>query len=237
MDIASAVRQLMQRLKNMDSNIGIMTHPPMKSIVKDYLWITLSAVFTAMAVNLFFQSTGLAPGGITGLAIIFSLITHIPVSYMSLVISIPLLILATVLLGKGFGVKTLYITLITPVFMEIVPVLDLKAACASLPWVAAPLIAAIAGGVLVGAAVGIALNHQCATGGTDVIALLIQYVFRFLKVPTILFCLDGSVVVASGIISGNIWIAGFSLFSLFIIMQTIRKITAVKQPDSVQPVE
>ena len=227
----------MQQLKSMDSNISAMTHSSVKSVVKDYLWITLSAVFTAMAVNLFFQSTGLAPGGITGLAIIFSLITHIPVSYMSLAISIPLLILATVLLGKGFGIKTLYITLITPLFMEIVPVLDLKSICAALPWIAAPLIAAIAGGILVGAAVGIALNHQCATGGPDVIALLIQYVFRFLKVPTILFCLDGSVVIASGIISGNIWIAGFSLLSLFIIMQTIRKITAMKQPDSVQPVK
>lgn len=216
----------------MDSNTGIMTHPPIKSTLKDYLWITLSAVFTAMAVNLFFQSTGLAPGGITGLAIIFSLITHIPVSYMSLVISVPLLILATVLLGKGFGVKTLYITLITPVCMGLVPPLDLTAMCAGLPWWIAPLIAAIAGGILVGAAVGIALNRQCATGGTDVIALLIQYVFRFLKVPTILFCLDGSVVVASGIISGNIWIAGFSLFSLFIIMQTIRRVTAMKRQEA-----
>ena len=126
--------------------------------------------------------------------------------------------------------------MITPIFMEIVPVLDIKRICADLPWVAAPLIAAVAGGILVGAAVGIALNHQCATGGTDVIALLIQYVFRFLKVPTILFCLDGSVVVASGIISGNLWIAGFSLLSLFLIMQTIRKITAKKQPDSAQSV-
>lgn len=216
----------------MDSNTDIMTHPPIKSVVKDYLWITLSAVFTAIAVNLFFQSTGLAPGGITGLAIIFSLVTHIPVSYMSLVISIPLLILATVLLGKGFGVKTLYITLMTPVCMGIVPVLDLKAVCAQLPWFVAPMIAAVAGGILVGASVGIALNHECATGGTDVIALLIQYVVRFLKVPTILFCLDGSVVVASGIISGNIWIAGFSLFSLFIIMQTIRKVTERKRQEA-----
>ena len=208
----------------MDCN-SAMTQQRVTAIVKDFLWITLSAIFTAMAVNLCFQSTGLAPGGITGLSIIFSLITHIPVSYMSLAISVPLLILATVLLGKGFGVKTLYITLITPVFMELVPVFDLSGACSNLPWFVAPLIAALAGGVLVGSAVGIALNRQCATGGTDVIALLIQYVLRFLKVPTILFCLDGSVVIASGVISGNAWIAGFSLLSLFIIMQTIRKMT------------
>lgn len=222
--IVSAVQPLMPLRKSMDCN-PTMARQRFLDIAKDCLWITLSAIFTAMAVNLFFQSTGLAPGGITGLAIIFSLITHIPVSYMSLAISVPLLILATVLLGKGFGVKTLYITLITPVCMELVPAFDLSQACSSLPWFIAPLIAALAGGILVGAAVGIALNRQCATGGTDVIALLIQYVFRFLKVPTILFCLDGSVVIASGVISGNAWIAAFSLLSLFVIMQTIRKIT------------
>ncbi len=144
---------------------------------------------------------------------------------MSLAISVPLLILATVLLGKGFGVKTLYITLITPICMELIPTFNLSQACGKLPWFIAPLVSALAGGILVGAAVGIALNRQCATGGTDVIALLIQYVFRFLKVPTILFCLDGSVVIASGVISGNAWIAAFSLLSLFVIMQTIQKIT------------
>lgn len=199
-----------------------------KPIIKDYLWITVSAIFTAIAVNCFFQSTGLAPGGITGMAIIFSFITHFPVAYVSLCISVPLLILATVVLGKGFGIKTLYITLITPVFMQIVPVIDFSNVGKSVTWIIAPLLASIFGGILVGSAVGIALNHQCATGGTDVIALLIQHVFRFLKVPTILFCLDGSVVIASGIISGNMWIAMFSLFSLFIIMQTIKFVTKYK---------
>ena len=50
-------------------------------------------------------------------------------------------------------------------------------------------IAALVGGLLVGAAIGIALNRECATGGTDLIALLIQHFIKALKVPHILLSL------------------------------------------------
>lgn len=201
----------------------------MKNTIKDYAFITLSALLTAFAVNCFFQCTGLAPGGITGLAIIFSLITKIPVSAMTLCISVPLLILATLLLGKSFGIKTLYITLITPICMKLVPMVDLYTSFSSVPQLVIQIIAAVAGGLLVGTAIGIALNHDCATGGTDVIALLIQHFFKFLKLSAILFVLDGSVVIASGFISGDFMIAVLSLFSLFIIINTIKFTTSLKK--------
>lgn len=200
----------------------------MKNTIKDYSFITISSLLTAIAVNCFFQCTGLAPGGITGLSIIFSLITRIPVSYMTLCISIPLLVLATILLGKSFGIKTLYITFMTPVCMEIVPVIDLFQLLQGTPQLLIQIIAAIIGGVLVGTAIGLALNHDCATGGTDVIALLIQHFFKFFKLSVILFVLDGSVVIASGFISGDFMIAILSLFSLFVIINTIKYITSKK---------
>ncbi len=76
------------------------------TLVKDYGWITFAAAITAVAVNFFFTSTdGLAPGGITGLSLVCSTVFGIPVSTMSLCISIPLLILSTIVLGKSFGIK------------------------------------------------------------------------------------------------------------------------------------
>lgn len=204
-----------------------------KELLFDYLWITLSAFLTALAVNLIFQHTGLAPGGITGLCIIFSTITHLPVDIMTLCISVPLLVLGALLLGKSFGLKTLYITLMTPLFMRLVPAYDLLAPLGEMNTILELTVAAILGAVLVGAAIGIALNHDCATGGTDLIALLIQYFIKFLKVPNILFFLDGSVVIASGVINHDIMIAVFSFISLMIIIKTIsyftsHKITATK---------
>lgn len=197
----------------------------MKAIVKDYVWITISALLTALAVNLFFSSTGLAPGGITGLSIVCSSIFQIDVSTMSLCISIPLLILSTLVLGKSFGVKTLYITLASPLFMKVIPAFALTAPLARLHPIIELVGAGMIGGLLVGTAIAIALNHDCATGGTDVIALLIQHVCRRLPLSVILFVLDGSVVIISGIITNSIFISVFSLFSLIVIIKTIRLVT------------
>lgn len=202
-------------------------------LIKDYAWISVSACLTAIAVNFFFTSTGIAPGGITGMAIVFSTILHIPIEYMTLGISIPLLLVATLLLGKSFGIKTLYITFATPIFMHLVPNIPLME---YLPQALAYIIAAVAGGLLVGSAIGIALNHACATGGTDVIALLIQYVCKRLDLSKILLFLDGSVVIASGIISQNIMIAFLSLISLLIIIKTISYFTTKKLTANIKDV-
>ncbi|MDL2276775.1 YitT family protein, partial [Breznakia sp. OttesenSCG-928-G09] len=191
-----------------------------KRIILDYFWITISSILTALAVNMIFKSTGLAPGGITGLSIIFSTITNIPISYMTLAISVPLLIMATVLLGKSFGIKTLYITIATPICMSLIPSINITEGLAHIPLLQLS-ISAIVGGLLVGSAIGIALNHDCATGGTDVIALLIQYFFKKLKLSNILLFLDGFVVIASGVITKNILISAFSFFALLVIIQTI----------------
>ncbi len=200
----------------------------MKTIIKDYFWITVAAIMTAVAVNFFFSSTGLAPGGITGLSIVCSSILHVEVSTMSLCISIPLLILSTIVLGKSFGIKTLYITLTSPLFMKIIPTIAVTAPLQQIHPIVELIVAGAIGGILVGGAIGIALNHDCATGGTDVIALLIQHVFQFLKLSVILFVLDGSVVIASGIITNSIFISIFSFLSLMVIIQTIRIVTEKK---------
>ena len=198
------------------------------SFVKDYGWITFAAALTALAVNFFFIYTGLAPGGITGLSLVCSTIIKIPVSTMSLCISIPLLILSTLLLGKNFGIKTLYITLITPLFMKIIPIIHVTKILYDIHPILELLIAGLLGGILVGLAIGIALNHDCATGGTDVIALLIQYIFKFLKLRIILFFLDGFVVISSGMIQNDMLIAVFSFLSLLTIIQTIDFVTKHK---------
>lgn len=187
-----------------------------KEIIKDYLWITMSSILTAMAVNFFFKEHNLAPGGITGASIIGSNFTGIPVEVMSLSISIPLLIMGIIFLGKSFGIKTLYITLMSPVFLKLIPELHITDNL---------LIAGIIGGLLVGTAIGIAVVRNCATGGTDLAAMLINKVVKFVKLPIILFILDGMIVVGSGVISKNFMISVYSLLSLFVIINTINFIT------------
>ena len=198
-------------------------------MIKDYTLITFAALITAVAVNMFFIHDGLAPGGITGLALVVSSITGIKVEVMSLMISIPLLIIATWKLGSAFGIKTLYITLMTPLFMKVVPAFWLFESLAAIHPLLELFASAIFAGILVGTGIGLALNSECATGGTDVLALLIQTILKKAKLATIIFILDASIIVSSGIIKNNLWISIFSFVSLLAIIQTIKIVTTPKE--------
>lgn len=187
-----------------------------KEMVKDYLLITISALLMALAVNFFFAEHTLAPGGITGLSVVLSAFLSMPVENISLGISIPLLVMGILFLGKNFGIKTLYITLMMPLFLKVIPQTHITDNL---------LVAGVIGGLLVGTAIGIAIVRDCSTGGTDLAAMLINKVVKFLKLPVILFMLDGFIIVASGIISKNFMISVYSLISLFIIIKTIGFVT------------
>ncbi|WP_050606504.1 YitT family protein [Clostridium niameyense] len=184
-------------------------------LIKDYILITISSILMAIAVNMFFKEHMLAPGGITGLAIISSKFFGFPVEYMTLGISGPLLIMGILFLGKSFGIKTLYITIMGPIFLKLIPQVHITNNL---------FMAALLGGVLVGLAIGIAIVRDCTTGGTDLAAMLINKIIKFIKMPIILFILDGSIVIGSGIISKNYMISIYSLISLFIIINTINLI-------------
>ncbi|ENY8882122.1 YitT family protein [Clostridioides difficile] len=188
-----------------------------KEMIKDYLLITISAFLMALAVNFFFAEHTLAPGGITGLSVVLSTFLSMPVENISLGISMPLLVMGLLFLGKGFGIKTLYITLMGPLFLKVIPQTHITDNL---------LVAGVIGGLLVGNAIGIAIIRGCSTGGTDLVAMLINKVIKFLKLPVILFMLDGFIIVASGIISKNFMISIYSLISLLLIIKTIGFVTA-----------
>ena len=187
-----------------------------KEMIKDYLLITISAFLMALAVNFFFAEHTLAPGGITGLSVVLSTFLSMPVENISLGISMPLLVMGLLFLGKGFGIKTLYINLMGPLFLKVIPQTHITDNL---------LVAGVIGGLLVGTAIGIAIIRGCSTGGTDLVAMLINKVIKFLKLPVILFMLDGFIIVASGIISKNFMISIYSLISLLLIIKTIGFVT------------
>ncbi len=187
-----------------------------KEFIIDYILITFSSLLMALAVMLFFKEHTLAPGGITGMSIVVNALTGFPVEFVSLGISVPLLIMGVLFLGKNFGIKTLYITLTMPLFLKIVPQTHVTSNL---------LLAGITGGLLVGISIGIAIIRGCATGGTDLLAMLIHKVLTKPKLPVILFILDGIVIIGSGLISRNYMVSLYSLISLFVIIKSIDFIT------------
>ncbi|MEG0165955.1 YitT family protein [Anaerorhabdus sp.] len=185
----------------------------MKEKVLDIVYLTISAFLTALAVRLFFTEYALTPGGITGLAITASTITSISVDLISLCISIPLLIISTVFLGGKFGIKTLYVTIMVPLFLRFIPQIHITNSI---------VLASILGGLLVGLSIGLAIYRECATGGTDVLAMLIRLLLKKVDLATILFILDMIIVLSSWAISKQFITSICSAVALFVIMQTIK---------------
>lgn len=185
----------------------------MKEKTIDVIMLTCAALFQAIAVRMFFTEFELTPGGITGLAITLSAVTGISVDVISLGISIPLLVIGTLCLGKSFGIKTLYITLMTPFFLHFIPQTHVTGSI---------LLACILGGVLVGVSIGIAISRKCATGGTDIIAMLLHIIIKKVDVATLIFICDMLIVLSSWMISKNALTSVYSAVSLFIIMETIK---------------
>lgn len=176
----------------------------------------ISGFLTALAVKYCFIPHGLTPGGITGLSISVSLISGISIEIISLSISIPLLIIGMVCFGSSFGIKTVLIILVVPFILGILPTIQITYPI---------LLSSIVGGVFVGIAIYLALVEKCSTGGTDIIALLIQKIIPTFSLPVILFLVDGIIVLSSWIISRNILLAVYSLIALLSIMVTIKMLS------------
>ncbi|MEG1462675.1 MAG: YitT family protein, partial [Anaerorhabdus sp.] len=84
------------------------------------------------------------------------------------------------------------------------------------------MLASILGGLLVGLSIGLAIYRECATGGTDVLAMLIRLLLKKVDLATILFILDMIIVLSSWAISKQFITSICSAVALFVIMQTIK---------------
>ena len=191
----------------------------MKKLVIEFIRIACSSLLIAIAVNVFFSQHSLAPGGLTGLAIVISNFLHLPTSFVTLGITGPLLICSVIFLGKGFGVKVLFAALMSPFLIGQVPHFVI-------PYVTDNIyICAILGACCVGTAIGNCLQVGAATGGTDTLSLLIKKVLKDVPLKVIMFCIDGTIIVLSGFLTKNLMTSVLSACSLFIIINIISFMT------------
>lgn len=175
--------------------------------------LLIASFLIALAVNFFIAGYNLTPGGITGLAISMSILTNLSVSTASLIITIPLLLIGAKVLGQSYGLKTLIVILSMPLFMAILPMNMV---------ITNVLLSGIIGGIFVGLGISIAIYDQCSTGGTDLIAMVLNKLVPRMKISSWLLLVDGIIVLSSAILTGEIKLALYSFISLLTINVTIR---------------
>ena len=179
----------------------------------DIFILVIGCVMMAISLNLFFNPYGIASGGITGLAVVLNMLFGIPLWIVNLVLNVPLFIAAYKILTKRDCIKTLLGIVLLTVALKYTENMSYMHLTEDI------YLVIIMGSILMGIGQGLILRINGSTGGTDLMALLINKVFPTLSIPIRLGIIDCSVIVLSGFATGQIEIAMYSSVSLYIIIK------------------
>jgi uncharacterized membrane-anchored protein YitT (DUF2179 family) len=131
--------------------------------------MTVGSVIFCLAWTSFIIPNGLSSGGLTGLCTIIQYGTGIPVGWTYPILNILLLVLGFLTLGKGFGMKTIYVIALTSLLFEVLPkfpnlvvLMDEK------------LLVAIVGAAMESVGLGLVLLRGGSSGGTDIVAMMVN---------------------------------------------------------------
>ena len=145
------------------------------TVVKDYVIITIGTLMYCFAWDAFFIPNGIASGGLTGASTVIEFATGIPVSYSYIVMNAVLLLLGFAVLGKGFGFKTIYVILLSTFFLGVLPRFDIIKAIPGNPlYISEKVLVPIIGGLIEALGISWVFRRGGSTGGTDIIALIIN---------------------------------------------------------------
>ena len=160
----------------------------------EYGIIVLSTAIIAFAINHIYDPVSMVTGGVSGLAIIFKEMWGVPLWLTNTLLNVPLFAAAYFIMGWKFIKRTLFATVLLSLFLYVLPVVNLTDSDM--------LLSALFGGILSGIGTGLLFLVGCTTGGTDMLAVLIQRAVPYYTVAQVMQVLDGMIVAAGALVFG-----------------------------------
>lgn len=176
--------------------------------IKNLLVVAAAAVIYAVGLSLFLDPNELAPGGITGISVILSRLVNVETGTLYFLLNVPIILLGIWKFGLRFIAKTAYAIVLVSAFT------NLFSSYGALT--SDPLIAAIAGGILIAAGVGLIFKAGATTGGTDIIIKILRLKYRHLKTGFLFLCTDIIIVTISALVFRDLEIAFYALLSVIV---------------------
>lgn len=193
-------------------------------------WVTVAAGAFILAAGfvLFTNPYKIIPGGVYGLGrVLHYLVPSVQTGTFGLMLDIPLMITALMVFGSSFGAKTVFAALITPLFMNGLTNLLGEDPSDKLSFIGSHidlsdnvLIAALFGGVLIGAGVGLIIRAGATSGGTDIISMLLVKYAR-MKFSGAMFIVESVIVVFGMAVTGDWKLPLYSLVAIFVSAKVI----------------
>ena len=164
--------------------------------IKEYVIITIGLLSYVLGWTLFLVPNNLIGGGVTGIASIVQYATGIKIGYTYFVVNVGLLIAALFVLGKGFGGKTVYAIILASLGMNVMQAVIPEDIVTILATDNGKLMSTIMGGILAGVGMGMTMSQGGSTGGTDIIALIVNK-YRNVSPGRMILFMDVAIILSS----------------------------------------
>lgn len=145
-----------------------------KRFLKDYTLITLGMAIVASAIYFFMIPGNVVAGSISGLVLVLSHFIPLPISVMTLILNVILLLLAFLFIGREFGIKNIYTSILFPVFLGIFEVVFPNQTSLTNDTILDSLCFVL----LVSLGTALLFNANASSGGMDIVAKLLNKFFH-----------------------------------------------------------
>lgn len=173
--------------------------------IRSYILISFGLMVYVTAWVVFLMPNHLVGGGVSGIGALIEYATGFAVSYTYFIINIGLLLLALKILGRSFGAKTVYAILLTTFLFQLFPHIIPADFIHEISIENGKLLSAMIGGVLVGSGIGITFMQGGSSGGTDIVALIVNK-YRNISPGKIILSIDMVIIACSFFVSQEVTI-------------------------------
>ena len=173
-----------------------MTAKSILKLGKEYLLLTLGILIYVAGWTIFMIPNNLIGGGLTGVSSIIQYAVGIKMGYTYFMLNAILLVTAFVVIGANFGGKTIYAIILASVGLNVLQDLIPAAIIETLSVQNGKLMSTIMGGILSGAGIGMSMSQGGSTGGTDIIALIVNK-YRNISPGRIILWIDAVIILSS----------------------------------------
>ena len=180
----------------------------MNKNIKNFLLAILGGALVGLASGWILLPLKLSTGGFSGISTLVYYVFGYPAGVVSLIMNIPLFLISLKVFGVKYSVRIFSSMLSLSLMLEISEIWK--------PLTNDMVLASVFGGVLIGIGLAIAVRGDSTTGGTDLVAKLIQTKRKYLNMGEILLVIDGIIIAISSFTFENIEIALYSGIAVFV---------------------
>lgn len=179
-----------------------------------YLIIVVGSIVYAVGFQFFMYPNSIVSGGVVGIAMIINYFSHLPVGVLTIILNLPLFIVAWRHFGLDFMVSSFVGMALSSAFVDLL-------AMTNIVLTEDPMLAGIVGGAIKGAGLGIIYYVGASTGGIDIIAKMLRKRFAHINFGTIVLILDFFIIGAYALVLGRYETSMYSIIAMIVTTKLI----------------